>query len=147
MTKTHRHAGNVRTREYNAWRAMNERCHYEKHVVYKYYGALGIVVCDRWRKSFEAFFADVGPAPSRKHTIDRYPNKSGNYEPGNVRWALQIQQNRNKSTNLKIDFRGETMCLTEACERAGVSYIMVKKRLRRGWDQARAFSEPAKGQI
>lgn len=123
---------------------MRERCYYEKHVVYRYYGGRGITVCDRWRQSFESFLADVGPAPSQKHTIDRHPNKAGNYEPGNVRWALQIQQNRNKSSNRMVTFKGEKMCLTEACEKAGVSYVMVKKRLRRGWDEQRAFSEQAK---
>lgn len=37
-----------------------------------------------------------GPRPSTKHSIDRYPNPFGDYEPGNVRWATASEQARNQ---------------------------------------------------
>jgi len=46
--------------------------------------------------SFEEFYKELGPKPSPKHSVDRYPNKYGNYEPGNVRWATQSEQNLNR---------------------------------------------------
>ena len=73
---------------------MLTRC-YKAHVrEYPNYGGRGIRVCDEWRKSFESFYAHVGPRPSLKYSIDRIDN-DGHYEPGNVRWATRSQQNSN----------------------------------------------------
>jgi hypothetical protein len=53
-------------------------------------------MCDRWLESFENFLTDVGCRPSPKHSLDRYPNNDGNYEPGNCRWATIKEQTENK---------------------------------------------------
>ena len=91
----HGHASR-RTREYRAWRAMIDRCGNPKINGYEHYGGRGISVCDRWKNSFVDFLADVGPAPSQKHTLDRHPNNNGNYEPNNVRWATWHEQITNR---------------------------------------------------
>jgi hypothetical protein len=75
---------------------MNARCYYPKASEYARYGGRGITVCDRWRESYEAFLADVGRKPSRAHSIDRFPDVDGNYEPGNVRWATAKEQADNR---------------------------------------------------
>lgn len=36
---------------------------------------------------FQHFFDTLGPRPSPTHSLDRFPNNDGHYEPGNVRWA------------------------------------------------------------
>lgn len=51
-------------------------------------------MCEEWRDDFSAFFAYVGPCPS-KYSLDRI-NNDGHYEPGNVRWATATQQAQNK---------------------------------------------------
>jgi len=86
---------NKRTAEYGIWRALNDRCYNSKHISYKYYGALGVTVCKRWREDFEAFFKDVGPRPSTKHSIDR-KEPNGNYTPKNCRWATATEQRLNQ---------------------------------------------------
>ena len=88
--------------EYRAWEAMKNRCFRKTYHSYQRYGGRGITVCEGWINDFSAFFAYVGPKPSKQHSLDRIDNNK-NYEPGNVRWASKIEQSRN-STRTKIDF-------------------------------------------
>lgn len=81
--------------EYSTWQTMNNRCSRPLAANYKYYGGRGISVCDRWKNSFSAFYADMGKRPSNAHSIDRV-NNDGNYEPGNCRWATAKEQSANK---------------------------------------------------
>jgi|HubBroStandDraft_6_1064221.scaffolds.fasta_scaffold00056_11 hypothetical protein len=95
--KTHGEGGNGKeTTEYIAWRSMITRCENPNTHYYKYYGGRGIRVCEEWRTSYETFLAYVGRKPSPQHTLDRYPDNDGNYEPENVRWATRSQQEHNK---------------------------------------------------
>jgi hypothetical protein len=60
-------------------------------------------VCRKWRRSFTAFLADLGPCPGPLYTLDRYPNCDGHYEPGNVRWATWEQQRETQRYHEDID--------------------------------------------
>jgi hypothetical protein len=82
----------MRTSEYGIWGHMIQRCSNPKYHNFQYWGGRGISVCREWRDSFEAFLAHIGPRPSRKHSLDRFPDVNGNYEPGNVRWATRAEQ-------------------------------------------------------
>lgn len=79
------------------WRGMITRCTNPNHHAWGHYGGRGITVCKRWLKSFDAFYADMGPRPSMKYSLDRIA-VNGNYTPKNCRWATCSQQQRNKRT-------------------------------------------------
>lgn len=131
---------------YNVWSSMIQRCHNPKNTAYPYYGGRGITVCDRWRKSFVAFLADVGERPSRGYTLDRHPDKNGHYEPGNVRWATRKVQQRNMRSNRLITFRGEVRSVAEWSEHFGLNKSTLFGRLfRYGWPVERALTEPVMG--
>lgn len=68
----HGHAGARRGQTYNAWCAMRARC---KNLNDLLYGGRGIRYAPQW-EDFEVFLADVGYAPSSKHSIDRFPDKN-----------------------------------------------------------------------
>ncbi|MDZ4249531.1 MAG: hypothetical protein U0990_05515 [Candidatus Nanopelagicales bacterium] len=73
---------------------MIQRCTNPNSEVFEYYGGRGITVCERWRKSFENFRADMGLRPEGM-SIDR-KDVNGNYEPTNCRWATAIEQRLNQ---------------------------------------------------
>lgn len=87
--------------EYRAWKSIKTRCLNPNISRYMDYGGRGIKICDEWINDFAAFLNYVGPRPSPRHSIDRYPNNDGNYEPGNVRWATDAEQSRNRK-NTKL---------------------------------------------
>jgi hypothetical protein len=136
--------GRTGTGEYVAWRSIKSRCNNPKNISYPRYGGRGIRVCSAWEMSFECFLADMGPKPSRRHSIERI-NSDGHYEPSNCRWATSSEQARNRRSNHIVEFHGEVMTLAGAIERAGsvVKSSTVYERLKRGWDLERAITEPA----
>lgn len=79
----------MKTRDngYYCWRGMKQRCYDSNHKDYHNYGGIGVIVCERWLKSFEYFIEDMGLRPSLKHSISRYGD-IGNYEPNNCEWSI-----------------------------------------------------------
>lgn len=88
--------GKSKLSEYGIWRGIKQRCLNPRSPSYMDYGGRGITICERWRDSFESFYTDMGARPSADHSIDRFPDNDGNYEPGNCRWATSGQQAHNK---------------------------------------------------
>jgi hypothetical protein len=136
--RTHGEAGRPgeRTKEYRAWSSMKRRCSNERTADWKDYGGRGIRVCARWLRSYEAFLADMGRAPSPSHSLDRI-DPNGNYRPGNVRWSTARAQARN---HRRTRWVRPGVSLAEEAERAGVSASVLSKRLRRGWTIDEAVS-------
>jgi len=85
---------------YFTWHGMIDRCYNPDVINYHLYGGRGVTVCEDWRgpngmMNFVAYIErELGPRPARC-TLDRC-DPTGNYEPGNVRWASGYVQARNR---------------------------------------------------
>ena len=108
--------GMVGTPTYKTWQSMKARCNNSRDTVFKNYGGKGISVCERWLK-FENFLADMGERPSGM-SLDRIDN-SGNYEPGNCRWATDLTQAFNQSHTTRVTFGGNVVSFSEAARKIG----------------------------
>ena len=135
--------GKKRTREYEAWARMIQRCRNPKCSDYPAYGGRGIQVCERWYE-FAVFFQDMGQRPTLRHSLNRLDNDLG-YSPGNVVWATAIEQGRNKRNNRMLTFRDQTKTVAEWVERLGISRAAITHRLDRGWTVERALSTRPRG--
>jgi hypothetical protein len=133
--------GRTSTPEYRTWSAMRGRCCNPKNKSYYLYGGRGIRVCSEWLESFETFFADMGPRPSTKHSIDRIAT-NGNYEKSNCRWATPVVQARNRRLVRHVKFNGQALTIMEWSEITGIDYSTIKARLKRKWPAELALTIP-----
>lgn len=130
--------GMYRTRVYRQWHQMIQRCYNPNNSRYQRYGGRGITVCDRWRLSFDAFYADMGDPPEGT-SIDRIDNARG-YEPGNCRWATPQEQANNRYTNVLIEHDGVSRTIAEWARHLGLPYHRLVHRHRIGWVPPQLFS-------
>lgn len=113
---------------YGSWHHMMRRCTNPKEPYFQNYGGRGIKVCERWH-SFDNFVADMGPRPAGM-SLDRV-NNDGDYTPENCRWADQIQQHNNKSSNVLITHDGRTQTMASWARELGVRRGLLHSRLKR----------------
>ncbi len=137
--------GMTNSTEFTIWHTMKARCYNPNATGYERYGGVGVVMCDEWRDSFEAFYRDVGPRPSLEHSIDRWPDKKGNYEPKNTRWATKEEQARNKATNVIFTLNGVSRTCIEWSEILGVKPSTLQNRRYLGWSDADILTIPILG--
>jgi hypothetical protein len=130
------------TPEYNAWRHAIQRCEDPTHRQFHRYGGRGIVMSPEWRHDFAAFFTYIGPRPTAAHSLDRFPNPDGNYEPGNVRWATKDQQVNNTCRNHWLEANGQRLTLTQWAAQVGIDSRTIHWRLKHGWPVERALTAP-----
>jgi hypothetical protein len=106
------------------WFAMKYRCENPRHEAYARYGARGVKVCDAWH-NFGVFVSDIerliGPRPGGR-TLDRI-NNNGNYEPGNVRWADDVMQARNRPQLRKLTDPDVIICAARRANGQSVSAL------------------------
>ena len=140
--------GGSRTRLFGVWRHMQERCNNPNHKSYARYGGRGVKVCKEW-DHFEAFrdwALQSGydeKAELMKCTIDRIDNEKG-YSPTNCRWVSAKEQANNRSNNRFITLHDETHTVAEWADITGIPHTAIRARLKKGWSEERALTEPAR---
>lgn len=139
-SRTHGQTGST---EYRTWSHMIARCYNPRDTDFKDYGARGITVCDEWHYSFEAFYRDMGPKPSPRHSIERVDNNSG-YFAKNCIWGSPIQQANNQRQTIRLTLNGETRSLCDWARKIGVPRDRLYGRICLGWPTERVLTEPVR---
>lgn len=122
----------TKTSEYHSWSNMKARCDKKGSVNYKRYGGRGITYQESWAK-FENFISDMGLKPHERYSLDRIDN-DGNYTKENCRWASFQTQANNTSTNVRVEYKGESLTLSELSRTTGIPASRISHRNIRGLD-------------
>ena len=136
LSKTH---GMHNTPTYRSYHGMIQRCYNENNSRYPQYGGRGIIVCDRWKESFENFLEDMGERPEGL-TIDR-KDVDGNYEKDNCRWATDAEQAANKQNTRYTRVGGKRWALAELMAIHDVPVSTIAYRLKAGYTPEQAISK------
>jgi hypothetical protein len=132
---------------YNRWHGMMDRCFNPKSPNWENYGARGITVHPQMQ-ALQGFLDVMGLPPTSKHQVDRYPNNSGHYEPGNVRWATPRENLLNQDRNMMLIFDGKSLPMSAWAERIGISRHMLWARINKyGWTVEQALTLPKGSRI
>lgn len=132
--------GMSKTKTYNTWRGMIERCTREDSVGWEDYGAKGITVCDEWF-DFQSFFRDMGERPDGK-TLDRIDPSMG-YNKQNCQWATVRDQAINKSGIPYHTFAGLSLSFGEWSELIGIERrVFVRRFYQSKWSLERTLTTP-----
>lgn len=125
--------GMTNTPLYRRWRNMYGRCYNPNNRRYKNYGGRGIKICDEWldkEKGFINFYNwAINNGYKQELTIDRI-DVHGDYEPNNCRWVTNLEQQRNRTNNTFITYKGERHCISEWSELLNIPRHKVKEVIR-----------------
>ena len=123
---------------YVTWCAMRSRCNNPNFVHYHNYGGRGITICPEWG-SFDQFVEDMGPKPSKTHSLDRIDNDLG-YSPSNCKWSTRTEQQRNQRWTAFIEVDGERHRLIDITEHTGCKRDTILKRVKAGMSMSDILS-------
>lgn len=117
---------------YSSWRNAKSRCKHGKYVLHPDF------------ESFESFLSIMGPRPDASYTLDRIDHNNPEYSPGNCRWASKSLQSANRSVKRVIRYLQMELSVSEWSRRTGIAPNTITARLKRGWEPARALTEPVR---
>jgi hypothetical protein len=152
----------------NTWVGINNRCYNPSNESYNFYGGRGIDVHEPWIMKrgkthdirdqniviLDRFVSwveeNLGDRPAAC-SLDRI-NNSGNYEPGNLRWATAEQQANNTRRNVKykksiseyqlIDTPTGTCAILSLAEKTGIFTKVLTSRAARFSDYNYLVNDP-----
>lgn len=127
---------------YGSWYAMKQRCGNPNNKQYKDYGGRGITYPIKWEK-FSGFNEDMGSFYKEGLTIDRIDNNK-NYSIENCKWSTREEQNRNKRSNILIEYAGQSKTLLEWWKylEMEISYNTLRSRHYKGMPVENMLENP-----
>lgn len=121
---------------YAVYRDMITRCTNPNYRDFHMYGGRGISICERWLARYENFLEDMGERPQGM-TIDRWPDKNGNYEPNNCRWATDQEQALNTRRNVFVEHGGRKQTISQWAKELNLDAKKMYDRAKAGWPPER----------
>lgn len=143
------------TYKHSVWESIKQRIYNSKNRYFSIYGGRGIKMCRRWTASITDFWNDIGDRESPFYSVDRIDN-NGHYSCGkcdeckangwkmNVKWSTQREQQRNRRTNVWMEWNGQRLCMQDWSHKTGLSQSTISRRLKRGWNVIEALSTPSR---
>ena len=111
---------------YSIFYGIQNRCNNPDNDAAEWYFEKGIKCEFKDFPEFKNYVENnLGPRPSKKHSIDRYPNTNGNYAPGNIRWALPKDQILNTNLHSDKDSKYRGVCLVRYVKDRWTAQITV----------------------
>lgn len=155
MTKLNTTHNLSKTKLYQIWIGIKQRCYDKNCLNYKYYGSRGTKVCKEWLDKENGFTNFYDWAISNgwkdekrlngrcKWTIDRIDN-NGDYEPSNCKWSTLEEQAVNTTRNHFVTFENKTLTLSQWARLKNIKYYLLIERLGRNWSFKDALYKPVR---
>ena len=143
--KCYKH-GMSKTRLYQCYKLMKNRCYNTNNIRYYLYGGRGIKVCDEWLgESGSSNFIEwsLNNGYNDSLTLDRIDNDKG-YSPNNCRWATRKQQSNNLRTNRKLIIDGAEYTISQLADKYNIPYSILSGRIRNNWSIEKCINTPVK---
>jgi hypothetical protein len=125
------------------WTNIKARCRNKKNPGFKWYGLIGIEICNEWANDFKTFYDwCIANGWERGLEIDRYPNKKGNYCPENCRITTHQNNMNNIERNRILIINGTEVTMAQASVILGIKYCTLERRMRVGWSNDEIVNTP-----
>ncbi len=137
--------GMSKTRVYQCYKLMKNRCYNSHNRRFYLYGGRGIKVCDEWigengSSNFIKWALNNGYQDDL--TLDRI-DCDKDYSPENCRWATRKEQSNNLRNNRRFEYNGKMLTASQICQLFNIEDAkLVRERLINGWSIDRAINTP-----
>ncbi len=133
---------------------MKDRCLDPNSSRYRDWGGRGIAPCAGWMV-FDNFIKSMGRKPSPASSLERVNNDLGyfcgeceecteNNRVKNCKWGSLFEQNRNKRSNVWVEFRGERKIALDWANLLGIPAKTVYRRISEGKTDPTQILAPVK---
>lgn len=147
MCRFYKH-GMSHSKFYNTYSSAKRRCENPHVQHYEKYGGRGIKF--QWASftdfrddMLDSYNAHCKPFGEKETTLDRFPNRDGDYCKENCRWATRSEQSLNRDWIKLVPFNGKSLPLSEWATITGVSLKLLYHRIhKKKWSIERALSTP-----